>query len=455
MAAANGGGVIYFPAGIYEFPDSIYLKSGTVIRGETPQTTDAKQSDYNPPTKFRFPKYEPQLSGSGTPNSTAFKRIFTYDPNNDSNIGVVNLDIDRSPVYFLSNLDYSKNRNIVVFGIRSNNVAEPSPLVPDLNFQAAWQRYANPYAANIKINASANVLIANNRLNDKITDNYQQAEYQVTYPDNEGIEIYDVPFNYSNHFGILVNRSKTGKSEENFVKVAEPNSEPGLFRKGIAIRDNWVYHTMRSGIRASGDGLIVRDNIIRNDPEKQWWTDDRGTGIAAENTSFNNRAIEWAGWNVLIRDNDFQVYRHRLAGSEFLSNDGGGITIHACCGGTSVKQAEIVGNSGNSFIGISDVPDIRDVRIWRNQLLSNVKGDWPLIYVNAGTAGNNKMQNVKIENNIIAGSVLVKSHKGSGNAIANNQSLNMGSIESSCRVRINENTGFVRSTCWHRDRGSF
>lgn len=72
--------------------------------------------------------------------------------------------------------------------------------------------------------------------------------------------------------------------------------------------------------------------------------------------------------------------------------------IHACCGETSVRQAEIVGNSGNSYIGISQVPRIRDVRIVGNKLLSNVKGDWPLIYVNADTEQKiNWMQNAIVE----------------------------------------------------------
>ncbi|MCC3429681.1 MAG: hypothetical protein JGK08_06280, partial [Microcoleus sp. PH2017_04_SCI_O_A] len=364
----------------------------------------------------------------------AFKRIFTENPNTDSNIGVVNLDINRSPIYLLSNLDYSKNRNIVVYGLRSNNVAEPSSSVPDLNFQAAWQRYANPYVANIKVNALANVLIANNRLNDSITDNYQQPEYQVKSDKTDVVEEYDVRFDYSNHFGILVNRSKAGKSEENFVPTAEPSAEPGLFRKGIAIRDNWVYHTMRAGIRASG------------------WTDDTGAGVAGKNTSFNSRAIEWAGWNVLIQDNDFQVYRHQLKDSEFLSNDGGGIVIHACCGGTSVRQAEIVGNTGNSYIGISQVPRIRDVRIFGNKLLSNVKGDWPLIYVNADTEQKiNGMQNAIVENNTVKGSLLaVASQGGRGNAIRNNSGFNVGSIKSSCHVTVSKNKGFVSFPCWRR-----
>ena len=60
----------------------------------------------------------------------------------------------------------------------------------------------------------------------------------------------------------------------------------------------------------------------------------------------------------------------------------------------------------------------------------------------------NRMEDVRIENNIIAGSVLLAaSQGGSGNVIKNNKSLNMGSIKSSCHVRVAGNTGFVRSPC--------
>jgi hypothetical protein len=162
--------------------------------------------------------------------------------------------------------------------------------------------------------------------------------------------------------------------------------------------------------------------------------------------------INWAGWNVLIQDNDFQVYRHQLKDSEFLSNDGGGIVIHACCGGTSVRQAEIVGNTGNSYIGISQVPRIRDVRIFGNKLLSNVKGDLPLIYVNADTEQKiNQMQNAIVENNTVKGSLLaVASQGGRGNAIRNNSGFNVGSIKYSCHVTVSKNKGFVSFPCWRR-----
>ncbi|MGL6135755.1 MAG: glycosyl hydrolase family 28-related protein, partial [Planktothrix sp.] len=103
-AAFNqGGGVVYFPSGTYTFNDSIKLKSGVVIRGETPAIKSAKANNYNPPAKLVFPKYEPQLSGEGTPNETAFKSIQTLTPDQDSNMGIINLDINRAAINIVGN----------------------------------------------------------------------------------------------------------------------------------------------------------------------------------------------------------------------------------------------------------------------------------------------------------------------------------------------------------------
>ncbi|WP_235440925.1 glycoside hydrolase family 55 protein, partial [Limnoraphis robusta] len=100
-AADNGGGVVYFPAGTYSFTDNIELKDGVILRGETPSVKDAKSANYSPPSKLVFPKYEPKLSGNGTPNETAFKKISTNNPLQDSNIGLVNLDINRAAISIL------------------------------------------------------------------------------------------------------------------------------------------------------------------------------------------------------------------------------------------------------------------------------------------------------------------------------------------------------------------
>ncbi|MDY6938582.1 MAG: hypothetical protein SWY16_13025 [Cyanobacteriota bacterium] len=448
-AARDGGGVVYFPSGTYEFDDDLFLKNGVVIRGETPTATiDAKDGRYAPPTKFIFPQYRPQLSGRGTPNDTAFKKITTLDPDGDRNIGIVNIDLDRAAISLLGDIDAGEQQNIIVFGTRSNNVAQPDPKVPDLSFQEPWMRYSYRFAANIKINAARNILVANNRINDAITDNYDQPGYRIkSLEGNAEITYRDgrkVPFHYGNHYGIVLNRSK----QDGFEKAATPQTEPGLFRSGIVVRDNWVYHTMRVAISASGDGLVVRDNQIADEPNKQWWTDPTGTKEARGSVTLENRAIDWSGWNVEIEGNRYQVYRHKIRDTGYLSVDGEGILIQECCGGTTVRGALIAENVGNSYIGLYKVRDIRDAIVRDNQVNGNPTNT-ESIYVVADTNANPyRMENVTIENNQITGGILVKaSAGGSNNRITNNRGDNSGAIEFSCHVTTQSNRGFQTAPC--------
>ena len=440
----NGGGVVYFPTGTYNFTDNIYLKNGVVLRGDAPKVKEAKAENYNPPSQLIFPKYEPNLTGAGTPNNTAFKKIYTTNPNTDSNIGLVNLDINRAGVYWEADIDNGKNKNILIFGIRNNNVADFSPNVPNPEFQEAWMRYSHRFAANLKINALENVLVAKNRINDKITDNYDQPAYKIKPLKGRQILTLNVPFNYTNHYGISVNRSKP----KGFTLAAEPQSEPGLFRKGIVIRDNWVYHTMRVAIQASGNGLILQNNIIKDQANKQWWTDPTGTKQAQNSVTLENRAIDWSGWNVKIEGNDYEVYRHQIADTKYLSVDGEGILIQECCGGTKVKGAIISKNSGNSYIGFYKVPGIENVEISQNKLLTNITNT-PLIFVMADTNKTpHRIDNVKIENNQVNGSILAKgSLGGNNNIIQNNTGNNTGNIETNCHVSVKENPGFEVKQC--------
>ncbi|MFB2833788.1 hypothetical protein [Floridanema evergladense] len=446
-AVFNGGGVIYFPAGIYEFPDSIFLKNGVLIRGETPAVTDAKSDKYAPASKLVFPKYEPTFSGNGTDNTTAFKKIFTSDAESDSNIGVVNLDINRAGINFGGNVDTVKKQNIVIFGVRNNNVADPANQVPDSSFQEAWMRYSDRFTANIKISALANVLVANNRVNDTITDNYDQPGYKVQSLDKKEVITYaegnKVPFDYGNHYGIVVNRSKP----QGFALAANPKNELGLFRKGVVIRDNWVFHKMRVAIHAAGDGLIIKDNLILDRTNKQWWTDPTGIRQPRGAVTFENRAIDWSGWNVKIEGNNYQVYRHRVMDTPYLSVDGEGILIQECCGGTTVNGAQIVNNQGNGYIGIYKVPEIKNVTIEGNKL-SSPEVDKYIIYVVADT--NNaphSMAGVLIDSNQLSGNIVARSSLGgTGNIIKNNVGTN-GTIEYSCNVTVDNNSRFIVKPC--------
>ena len=446
-ADSNGGGVIYFPAGTYNFTDSIFLKNGVIIRGETPGVTDAKFAEYAPPSKLVFPKYEPSFSGNGTDNTTAFKKIFTSNSESDSNIGLVNLDINRAGINFGGNVDNVKKQNIVIFGVHNNNVGDPDNQVPNLSFQEGWMRYSDRFTANIKISALANVLVANNRINDNITDNYDQPGYKLQSINRKEVITYvegnKVPFDYGNHYGIVINRSKP----QGFALASNPKNEPGLFRKGIVIRDNWVFHKMRVAIHAAGDGLIIKDNLILDQANKQWWTDPTGIRQPRGAVTFENRAIDWSGWNVKIEGNNYQVYRHQVMDTPYLSVDGEGILIQECCGGTTVNGAQIVNNQGNGYIGIYKVPEIKNVTIKGNKL-SSPEVDKYMIYVVADT--NNaphSMSEVLINDNELSGGIVARSSLGgTGNIIENNIGTN-GTIEYSCNVKIGNNTRFIVKPC--------
>ncbi|WP_017662387.1 glycosyl hydrolase family 28-related protein [Baaleninema simplex] len=446
-ASNNGGGVVYFPAGTYRFSENLELADGVVLRGATPAVTDAKSSEFRPPTRLEFPKYEPRFSGNGTPNETAFKQILTKDANRDSKIGLVDLDIDRAGIKFSGNPKITESRNIVVFGIRSNNVAEPDPNVPDRSFQKPWFRYSYRFAANIDIDARENVLVANNRVNDSITDNFDQPGYTVKSLDRTEVITYNdgskVPFHYGNHYGIIVNRSGRFEPSET------PETAPELFRKGVTIRDNWVYHTMRVAIHAAGDGLIVRDNVIRDDRNKQWWTDATGLREPRGANTLENRGIDWSGWNVEVIGNDFEVYRHRLGSTNYLSVDGEGILIQACCGGTTVNGATIRANRGNAYIGLYKVGDIRNVAIADNDIEPPAYADTSAVYVVADTNDRpHSMENVRVENNRVGGSITVSAKAGGrNNLVVNNRGDGSGAILRSCHVQLRDNRGFEEKPC--------
>lgn len=449
IAAAAAGGVIYFPAGTYEFDDDIYLSNGIVLRGETPRVNNAKSDTYAPPTQFLFPQYQPRLSGNGTPNNTAFKKILTRNSDQDSNLGLVNLDINRAAISLVGNGETGANQNLIIFGIRSNNVAAPDPQVPDLSFQAPWMRFSDRFAANIKLQAKANILVANNRINDQPTDTYDQPGYIIQSRDQKSLirlaSGHQVPFSYTDHYGIVVNRSKSG----GFQPAATPDKEPGLFRKGIVIRDNWVYHTMRVGIQASGDGLVIQDNQIKDQPQKQAWVNPTGLREPKGADTFENRAIDWSGWNVKIQGNQYEVYQHRIQDSQYFSTDGEGILIQECCGGTTVNGAEIKNNQGKGYIGLYKTQDIKNVLIQGNQLLHSPTNNTPLIYVVADT--NHRpysMQDVTVENNIVQGSILLQASAGGArNVVQNNQGSHQGAIAVSCHVHVTGNQGFEAKPC--------
>jgi hypothetical protein len=95
-----------------------------------------------------------------------------------------------------------------------------------------------------------------------------------------------------------------------------------------------MYKTARSAIHASGTGLVVKDNIVRDKINKVALVGATGTSFAdagaANASSYENIGIECTGINVLIENNNIEIYRHKwgagaLTANSLHTDDGEGI----------------------------------------------------------------------------------------------------------------------------------
>ena len=455
-ASAAGGGVVYFPAGTYQFEDNIQLVSNVIIRGTTPTDYVAMDSTFAPPTRFEFPQYIPSFVAPGTPNSTAFKYITAVA--NSQNTGIVYVDINRAGITMryqntmqvqtragLKTWNADNNRNYIVFGVRSNNVASPDGNIPTATM-AGWERFSSRFAANIGMSSKGNMIVANCRINDRwrnavhpiSDDSYVQPGYMW---DSGGAPTPASPgkvwFRYTDHHGISVGR----KSASPF---AEPDIEPDLFTPGNEIRDNWVYKTMRVGIYAAGQNLVIDGNVIRDSTNKRVYVHPTGTRYNTNNAAtYENRGIDWSGWHVTVTNNAAQVTRHRMKDTPYSSVDGEGILIQECCGGTSINGALIRHNdmTDGGYIGIYKMRDVFNVTIDSNNL-GNQR-----IWVDANTNGQvYALVSTNVDDNYNVNSIIMRGDVGGAGAfVRRNQGT--GAISASCHVVMQNNIGLTEPPC--------
>jgi len=472
-AHAAGGGVVYIPAGVWYFADHIYLKPGVVVRGDTPTITDAHDPAFDPPTNLEFPRYffdKTANGGAGTDNASAFKAIRVTDNASASNIGLVWLDVNRAAIQMSADGDGTRNR--LVFGVRNNNVAEPQSDIPQLTvdvggtevpFQKPWQRFSYRFSRNIHVFAQENVLVANNRVNDKhYAVDRQLPGWESVQTDDflmEGYVIQDTKkvfgsdatarvelqaqhepvFSYTNHYAIYV-RGGSGS-----VWGAAPWETPGLFRPGVTVRDNWVYSTMRVGYHLSGYGLKVLGNVKRDRPNKNMWIHPAGKTSVQGAQTFENRGLDISGSSILVEGNDFEVERHRVNGSKYFSTDGEGILVQECCGGTTLDDIVIRNNTVSAYIGIYKMPYTRNIEITGNTLSRNFT-DAAYIMVDANKNGSQApVFDVRVENNTFTagGGINVTGKSGGGGIFIRDNTLSGGTISYPEGITtLSGNTGF-------------
>jgi predicted peptidase len=282
----QGGGVLYFPSGTYFFGYNFPMFNGVVIRGAMP--IERQDSAGNKTkiliTNFEFPKYTTSGLGKGTPNSKAFKMIFTTKAT--QNFGLVNIDINRGMIDFAGLTTANgqvPNQNIMLWGIRQNNVSYPNPLIPTAfqrSHERSWQRWGWKIAANINVKAAKNCLIAHCQLNENTTDNYSQNHFML----NDGMVVDGTKayFDFTDHLGISINNTETNLNEissskssselvfteqsqkcvgleifQNTIRLTEGNNAIVVSAKKPVIRNNQINFTANSNLVK--DGISISD----------------------------------------------------------------------------------------------------------------------------------------------------------------------------------------------------
>lgn len=530
---ASGGGVIYFPplpqkydgeGGIdpgkdsaYFFSDHILLKSNVILRGATPPNLDARQPNFTPPSFIEFPRYRGGTSVS-VPNSTSFKEI-TVDTAGIvgigkpgfKNIGVVYLDVNRGrfaahPTFRKDvtpngtfGIANEKPRNVLILGMRSNNVAIPDLNIPNSlpDLPAATDRLAKRwswrFAANIDVYVSANCIVAGCRLNDYLNNNgrgnlrrildnsFNQSNYIPNAASNEP-PCFPTPdqakFDYNAHYGIIVNKLKKSgyNTTEGFRSNASPQEEPELYAPGNWVLDNWIFKNSRVAIHAAGNGLVVKGNVTKDDPSKQVAIGPTGATCLREsyppaNTpTFENRGIDISGWNVLVDSNTVEAFRHRLLPSNVYSGDGEGWYFQGPSGSTArditISNNRYIGssagfcdavlntNTNKGFNGFTNTTSIQNVRVFNNDnggipFRIESSGTPPVGYIVRGLRiyNNTNLHSIRVRAAGCGDSSFVYNNaKGGGNPACGLQDLDIDcftSINADFNQRNeNSNTGF-------------
>ena len=460
--AAKGGGVVYFPAGTYAFEDDVLLRDGVTLRGQTPTgVTKAVDANYDPPARLVFPRYVPRFEGEGTPIATAFKGIHLADPAKANNCGVVNLSIDRGHIDLGRGPGYKVGRNRMIYGCVVRNAAVANGRIPDAAIgQHPWQRYTAGHHAAISVYTSENALVANCRLPRSGQENFIQKGYVILDRKKQkyAVDSPGVTFDYDMRPGIYVNAYSLGGAGH-AEPDGTPETHPWGFRKGLVIRDNYVYCSGRSAIGFTGDGTYCGHNVIRFPEDLVLWT-HTGTAIAWGNSTNGNRAVEMRGWRWTVEYNDYQVFRNRCAYTTMHCNDGEGL-MHEDHANSLIRDSKLIGNRGNAYISIFGCGDIDGLEVRGNDIRpkgagTDVKINTIFVLADRSAIGERcTIRNVSIIGNTTTGSgILIQGSPAENTFVRGNRNMGgIGPLINNAKAVLEGNEGYeVRTDTWKPPR---
>lgn len=443
---ARGGGVVYFPPGVYRIPDTIRLKDGIVLRGADPvAATSAHDQAYAPPSRLEFPRYVFSDQGDGTPLDTAFKGIHLEDPARAANCGVVNLDLNHGHILFGEAPDHACGRNRLVFGCRLRHAALPHKEVPDLALgQKPWQRYTATWdRAAIQVFTGQNALIANNRLPASGEANFTMNGYLMLDRNKRLIAVDGVVFDYDNRAGIYLNHYAIG-GPGGQGPDGTPETHPWGFRHGLVICDNYVFNTGRCAIGFCGDGVLCARNVIRF-ARNVWRPTVTGRHVSHGASTNDNRAVEMRGWRWVVEDNDYEVHRNIAFDRLYPINDGEGL-MHEDHVNSTVRDSVLRRNRGNAYLSIYHTAGIDGLLVEANEILLDPGASKePAIHVTACRLNEPfPCRNVRILNNRVNGGILLSGVPGQNNLIKGNQAVGPRplQIQNQANAQVEDNEGF-------------
>ncbi|MGC8743537.1 MAG: hypothetical protein ACP5T0_06635 [Verrucomicrobiia bacterium] len=441
----KGGGVIFFPAGVYKFKDDIKLKNGIILRGEEPvNLISIPNNELKLSTKFEFPKYSPKFTGAGAPNESAFKGIVLEEPEKASNCGVVHIDINRGYVNFGEGDGHKCGANRIVFGCVFRNAAGVAPEIPSAkDNQPLWLRYTHKFRAAIGVNTYENALVAQNCIPKSGDDNFTISEYPLKNRKGE-IELLAVEFDYDNRPGIYVNHYCIGGAGGS-GNDGTPESYPWGFRKGILISDNYIYSTGRSAISFCGDGVVCSGNVIRfaKDVFRPTVT---GIHCSYGSSTNDNRAVEMRGWRWRLENNDYEVYRNLCSDKKYYINDGEGLMHEDHCN-SIIIDSYLINNRGNSYLSLFHCGEINGLQIEGNDI--SVAHSIQDIYVTTPRhkqPGDFPIRNVAIVKNITrSNGIRVMGHPSEKVVVKDNRHIgaNPGVILNEANAEIINNKNYI------------
>jgi len=374
---SEGGGVMYYPGGVYDFSTmppgvGLMLVPGVVIRGETPTGKPvASKGKLELPTKFVF-NFRNRAGGK-VPADWNFISMQLDDFKNVKNanhIGIAWVHLTGATVAFGPQMDWGKTWG-TANSLLSNNikkdwaVRDPSGTHPIDPLAGGGKKYVGAgkcrlifgcvfedaavlddftdpgygpngfhpsvHCARVIVYGSR-ILVANNLL--------PKSRKSFSHRQTTDKKMAQVRFDYGTTCGIDINKEMLANASAN-------GTCPGYFEEGIVVRDNYVYNHGHTGFNISGNWVSITGNF--NDRDFLRSSDAgvltlNGYELATPTSDTKSRAFDLAGRNLWVDGN-----RYTNTGS-FPGVEGDGI-VGGAPGGTPIFSWAITHNTGTRGSG--------------------------------------------------------------------------------------------------------